>query len=568
MFTGLQKTNELYSVRAGVKAMALALFLILVLIPGCITPDNGQDMTPPGGPTESSGCYGSQNGNGNPNNPTAPVDPDCDDSPTDSEASGSPGDNNPDTEEPTDMITIVEIRGEFDRSGKFHAYPWYTYESQRSSLAGNPGGDFSVRTYDDNGNQLEVSFFDLDYSINYIGGFSPEPATSIIPVKLILRFDPEVSLISIFKGDEELYSRTVSKEPPKVSFIGFTENQALPNKTTIAWTASAPSSDELFFNLWYFPRDTEQHLVAADITGNSYNANLTDFPGTRSGYFLIYATDGVRTSEAKSPLISMPFKAPDILTIQTEPFAAKITDEVIYNSQVFDVQDGWLTGKNVRWMLEGEEISVGSALQLRPFRLAPGVYTCTCIATNSAGVSARKDYTFEIIDDASALPDDWSRQEIIYALLKGYSIPINRIESPVTRSEFAGLMHILYSFMNPKGLPQYEKNIVTDCGDYAYSEFLMVRLGVMDAPGGRFEPHRSLTQSEAIRIIYQIWMLASNPGLTINEIAYDEKTVVDTFLCEGILDKNTNTYQPDVRLSKKLALVLVSRTDRFTFRDK
>ena len=574
MLIGFQKTNGRYSVRAGVKAMALALFLILIIIPGCYAPDNNPNSSQPENPSDpaisgdsvDSSDPGDSGGNEDPLTPAATDGHNGNSIPPDPAATGDPGDNHPDAEDLADMIMIVEIRGEFDKDGNFHAFPWYTYESPRSSLPENPGGEYSARTYDDKGNQLAAAFFNPEYAIDHTRDVPPAPEDPVMPVRLALRFDREASKIVIFRGKDEVYSRVVSKKAPEVCFTGLADKQMLPNKTTITWEAAG--AGELYFNLWYCPRETELHLIAADVTGSFYNADLTDFPGSRSGYFIIYATDGVRTTEAKSPLISTPFKAPDILTIQTEPLVAKITDDIFYNTSIFDVQDGWLSGSNISWLLDGEQISVGCALQLKPFRLPPGIYTCVCVATNSAGVSARKEYTVEIIDDESALPDDWSRKEIVYALTRGYTIPINRIESPVTRSEFAGLMYTLFNNIHPEGLPPFEKNVVTDCGENCYSEFLMVRLGVMEAPGGRFEPHKSLTQREAIRIIYQIRMLAQNPGLSIGNTAYDENKAVELFHREGILDKKANVYQPEEKMSKKLALVLNSRVDKLLFPDR
>ena len=467
-----------------------------------------------------------------------------------------------------EQIKTVRIKGWFDRDGAFQTSPWYTSQAPPSSLTANIGGEYAVYVYDAAGERLAVARFDAADESRAISEDGMEnPMGSAIPVEIVVRFDERAAKIDIMDGSREVYSRKVSAHAPEVAFVEAGEYIDNEGRRTVAWEASDADGDELYFELWYCRSDAEYYLLANEIQGRSFEADLTAYPGSESGFFHIYATDGVRAAEAKSPKFSVEYNAPTILTGQDGVPKVKITEEINFPVEIYDAQDGRLTGDSVRWILEGEEVSITAMLQTWPYQLEPGLHTFTCIATNSAGVSAQKDFSFEIIDDESDLPDDWSRPEIVHALKNGYVAPLARIESPIPRGQYADLMFMLFYYINPDGLPYYDKDLITDCGDDDYSEFMMAYLGIMEAPGGLFEPHKSMAQQEGLRIMYLTWKLASEPGAVVKDIVYSEREALDLFSENGIFDKSENIYQPDEKLSKKSALVWASRMDRWVFPD-
>ena len=468
------------------------------------------------------------------------------------------------------MTTVINVKGEFDKSGNFHALPWYVYDISSSSLTGKVRGEYAVHIYDDNGARIAVSYFDIEDNSRIVAADGTESKPGgFVPVELNVKFHDEAARIVIKKGNKDIYSREVSKHAPKVAFTDQTENEELANITVISWEATDEDGDELYFKLWYSPDGIKSHLLATDIQERSFKLDMSKYPGTESGYFTIYATDGVRTTEAKSANIRVLFNAPQILTDQKEVPKVKVTEEIYFKTKVYDAQDGWLSGDDVEWFLDGDmsdSVSVTNALQTRPYQLEPGLHTFTCIATNSAGLSVQRDYKFEIIDDESDLPDDWSRPEIILALKNGYIVSVSRIEAPVPRGQFADLMFMLFSHINPEGLPSYDKDLVTDSGEDNYSEFMMAYLGLMEAPGGIFKPYKSLTQRDAVKILYQTWMLAANPDLKIKDLTYNEAEAVEFFVNNGVLNEGgENMFHPEEKMSKKLALVWIGRMDRWVF---
>jgi len=459
-------------------------------------------------------------------------------------------------------VMVVEITGYLDTaSGMFIADPWYTFEADVSDVTSARSGDYSVVVYDGAGSQVSVSNFSLvdQAQMRTTAGTVPS-RLGRVPVEVIARFPQNSARIAIYSGEQEIYSRDVSNNAPTVAFTGLTDYQALPDRVTLTWEAHDADGDELFFDLWYVPSEHEFFNIASNITGRSFEVDLSAYPGTYGGFFYIFATDGVLTSEIDSPWVVVEYKAPEIFTTQDGIPEVKVTEEIFFDVDIYDLQDGWLWDSyDVKWMLGGQEFMTGSTLWVWPYELAPGTHTFTVVATNSAGMSAQAEFTFRILDDESDLPDDWSREDIIDALSNGFVLPLDRIDAPVTRSQFARLMFTLYATVaeDYTEWPEYEEGVITDSGQDVYNEFLMVWLGVMDAPGGRFDPTQPVTEREAAIIMYQVMALSDPYWLDFLD---NEADILDIYIDAGVIDDSgPNSYRPDERLTNRLALVRLGR---------
>jgi len=471
---------------------------------------------------------------------------------------------------PPDLMMVTEITGFFEEGDAFTADPWFSYPAPPGAVTKNLDGEFSVCVYDDEGEQTAVTYFDLPESAHITTTEGPALMdTSKIPISVFIEYPEGAAKIAIEKDGREIYARIVSKNAPEVSFTGPAAGQELSDKTTITWDAFDADGDELYFDLYYCVSDIEYYIVAWGVTGRSAEINLSDSPGTREGYFYIYATDGVNTAESKSEYVKVAYKAPIFITDPKETPQAKITEEVYYTIEILDKQDGWLVGDEVIWELDGMVASTTNVLRILPYEYGPGVHTFTCSATNSAGLPAIREYSFEILDDESDLPDDWSRGDVRNALKNGFIASMTRIDAPVTRGEYARIMSNLYATFGPDGkspVPTAPEGLVTDCGSDADYAGLMVSLGVMKAPGGKFEPARSMTEREAVTIMYKIATLAKDRGLTAEGIRFDASKAVDSYIEAGVFDKAGQAgYLPDEKLSKKKALVWVSRLYDYEF---
>jgi hypothetical protein len=391
-----------------------------------------------------------------------------------------------------------------------------------------------------------------------------------IPIEAIVRYPDSASKIVIKKGSREIFTRNLSKSVPEVAFTGLSEGQKLSNSVTLTWEIKDTDADtdtgELFSEIWYYRNAGEMYLLATDIRGASYEADLTDYPGTDEGYFLIRTTDGANTGTSESPKVSVPYKAPVILNNMPDVTQVKVTDLIELEANVWDAQDGWLWYKGLEWYVDGEFWIESFYVWQNPYRLSPGKHTIKLVATNSAGLSVTKDFVFEVIDDESDLPDDWSRDDIVTALWLGFSSPLNRLEAPITRAEFAGLMFSLHGTMLPEDFEQLPDPIVipeiTDVSSNKdfMAAYFMVAMGIMEAPGGKFEPGKSMTERESMQIIYKTIEAARNKSASSPE-DIDESVFIPGFTERGMFDEagGPNVYQANEKLSRKLALVRIGR---------
>ena len=482
------------------------------------------------------------------------------------------GDDYEPREEP--QGTFTQITGFVNEDNTFSADPWFTYETNRNVLTPGALGDYRVYVYDSDGALLSAADFaagqqtNVDLADNQIFVDAQRH-----PVSAAVRLPDGAARFVIRSGDEVIFSRDVSQNAPTVAFTGLSSGQQLSDAVTLTWEANDADGDELYFNIWYCPKEGQSFNIASNITGRSMAVDLSELPGTNDGYFHIYATDGVWTSEAYSPSVKVPYKAPIIYSMQDEIPEYRLTEEITLNARIYDLQDGWLWGENgtASWLYNGIERSTCSYLWIWPYDLAPGEHTFTCVATNSAGMTVQKDFTFRILDDESDLPDGWSRDYIVDALTHGFVLPLDTPEAPVTRVQYAKIMAMFYNYMATAmagpdgGNPLMDIDflgLVTDCGrldgEPAVFSALIVAIGAMDAPGGLFNPMGTLTEREALEIMFKVLAIAIDEQGLIAEIG-DLELLQGLFLRMNVIDaEGPNALHADERLTLELALVRVN----------
>jgi len=494
-----------------------------------------------------------------------------------------------------DEVAVLEIRGSFSPSGAFSTEPWYSYNAGVTMITATRDGAYSASVFDENGTRLSIVFFDArdDSQINtregYKWGAGEDDEDTDIPIKVIIKYPENAAKIVIHRGDEEVYTRNLTARAPQVAFTGLTEGQILDNHTTLTWEVSDADPNELSYRIWYYRSAEEMYLVASDITGTSYDADLTDFPGGDHCWFEILASDGSRTSTGTSPKVSVPYRAPDILNHIPDGTQYKLTDLIEIHGKVYDAQDGWLWFREYTWYVDGKYDSDYAFFIIRPYTMAPGVHTITMVVTNSAGVSSTKDFVIEILEYDLDLPETWPKLEITIALGQGYYQPLDKLDAPITRIEFAKMMFYFYMegivLSWQEDLPDdvvsenmdlmvefYDmSNDITD-PDMTYA-LQMMWLGLMELKNptyeyygdftvayGDFDPHGLLTEREAMQIMYMAIELSRTQTYVETYEVLDESVFLPTVKEWGMFDDTGfNAYNPDGRMSKGLSMVRIAR---------
>ena len=523
------------------------------------------------------------------------------------------------TEDSSNLTMVLDIKGDVDDAGTFTPAPWYSYEAPASSVSTVLNGRYSVHVYDEKGDQLAVAYFATETMSEVITskgyGYAESDTT---PVQAIIKFPENAAKVTINDGDKEIYAREVSKGTPTVAITGLTDGQKLSNDVTLTWEASDADagSGELTYQIWYvrstlvdfslmeelfeeageeFPIQEdyyteEEFLLASNVTGTSLKIDLSDYPGTERGWFRILATNGAKTGVATSPFVETPWKAPDILNVLPDVTQVKLTDIIEIIGKVYDAQDGWLWNQGYEWYIDGEFWhNYGDYYFYQwPYTLKPGMHTITLTATNSGGLSASKDFMFEVIEDESDLPDDWSRNDISLALRLGHYLPLNRLDAPVTRIEYVKMMNSLYATAIPDDfdmMPMPEimcefndmSNDYTDM-DFAYA-YIMVAMGLMGVENmeteevmgitilrGDFNPGASITEREAMQIFFKTIEIAKEQTVATYEVM-DEQEFLPTLEEWGLFDEpgGPNAYQAGDKLTKKKTMSRMARFSKFWY---
>ena len=502
-----------------------------------------------------------------------------------------------------DWIPVLEIVGDIDAGDNYYPLPWFSYEASPVALTANREGEYSVVIYDAGGKRLSFAYFDVvDNSQTTAREGVNDFIDTEVPIRVIVGYPETAAKVVIKKGSKEIYSKELSASAPKVAFTGLTEGQEISNDITLTWEAE--DAENLTFQIWYMRNNEEeffnedvQYLVASRIKGTSYTADLTDFPGSKQGWFKILATDGGRTGMSESPKVSVPFRAPDILNQIPEGKQYKVTEPVDIQGKVYDAQDGWIWGEHYEWYVDERRFDNGGGFFFwhHPYMLPPGMHTITMKVTNSAGLSSEKDFLIEIIDDESDLPDDWPKSDITLALRMGIYYPLDRLPAPLTRVEFAQILSKTHTLaFGEESLPDdwmmaFPENIlwqITDMSgeyndmDYVYA-MVAVALGLMDVNNAEveyfeemdltvitceFDPYGTLTEHEAMQAMYMNYELAKANAYTTYEIL-DESAFLPWLMEVGMLDEpgSFNAFKSGEKMSRGMAMVRVAKLYKYAY---
>ncbi len=456
-------------------------------------------------------------------------------------------------------VNAIDIFGTLYENGTFEKSPWYTYETERSNLKMGTKGNYAAVIYDKDGNALVTERFYM----SFVANGTPPRAVDRMPVNLTMRYPDNAARIAITKDDKEIFSQTISVNVPVVEFVGMSDYQNVTDNATISWKGSDSDGDKLYYELWYCVDEEESYMLASDIEETSYMVDLTALPGADEGYFYLYASDGVLTGEIDSPYVVVDYKKPEIMTVWDKPQQFKITEEIYLDVDVYDLQDGWLyTDDEVVWMLDGKDYQTSSAVLIWPYEVKPGKHILTMTATNSAGMSVMADYIIEVLDDESDLPNDWSRADIKQALENGFVANISDSNAAITRIQAAYVLETLFYYMDETDqtadlFENYDEAFIKDCGNDDGSAYIMVKLGLMEAPNGMFNPYGNMTEKAFAELSYRT-LYKADPEYMDDLNTIDE--IVSFCYDNGVMDKTgDNAYNPDAKLTVAKMLVRVNR---------
>jgi len=406
-----------------------------------------------------------------------------------------------DTEE-EDPINLIDVSGVINKDGTVALNPSYHYEGWLEDIDEPSGKGYFVVLLDKDGNELQK----IEFGVSFTTRTNPPRHVDKAPFEVTLQYPSETKSLEIRNGTETIYRIEISENKPEISFSPISANEELSGKHTFTWQGEDKDNDKLYYELWYVPNEEDWICIAKDISDTSCEVNFDTLPGGKDVVFYLYATDGINTSYVTSESFAVTYKEPEVLTEQSDPMIYKVTDEIYFEVDVYDPQDGYMyepEGQIVWTDSKGEIVSEDFALLFFPYELSAGEHTFTMTATNSGGKSVSREYKFVIENDESALPQNWSREEfkeamilglVDPALMYGYSNSANRIDLAMTA------VNLYFQIADEEDIEieLSEESIFDDFDDEdGYAE-LAVNYGFLTAESGRFDPQKPVTRSEVV----------------------------------------------------------------------
>ena len=240
---------------------------------------------------------------------------------------------------------------------------------------GIPEGDtYCLSFLDRDGNLLLQRCFDLDYRNRRWTGQS-----EVGTFGMRFGFPPDTALIQLSRGMEILDERYVSESVPQVQVITPNGGEVWEGIHTVEWEAGDPDNQHLTYNVLYSPDGGETwQSLASGLTEPFLEVDSAQIAGTDRGLMRVMASDGVLTGRDESD---------ETFTVAPHPPAVNILhpadgtgyepgELIVLTGSAFDLEDGPLTGDNLRWWIDGlGDVGFGEEVSLRIKE--PGGYLVT-----------------------------------------------------------------------------------------------------------------------------------------------------------------------------------------------
>jgi hypothetical protein len=233
--------------------------------------------------------------------------------------------------------------------------------------------------------QLRSSSGDVLYSTRF-----GETGTGM-PVAFTLPFPPATARLVVVHEGTEL---TEIRRSPNAPTINLSTPSGVDAAGVLAlnWSAHDPDDDALRFILSYHCDDDLWTLIAADLSGYSYELDTSSLPGGESCVVRVTAGDGFNSAEAVSAPFAVADKPP-LVDILTETLTFEEGQTILLEAFAYDLEDGFLPAEQLHWLSAGEEIGFGDYVELA---LPPGKHTLVFQAEDSAGVYSEDSITITV----------------------------------------------------------------------------------------------------------------------------------------------------------------------------
>lgn len=191
-----------------------------------------------------------------------------------------------------------------------------------------------------------------------------------------LPYHPQTQAIVLRIGERELGRLDVPTDRPYFTLLHPNEDDYIdPTGFLHLHWAGHDSAHPMTFFVRYSHNGRDWLRPGVNLVQNDYYLDLREMPGGKRCVVEAIATNGYRTSYARTRHFEVPEKPPELFVGET--------DGPILFAQGFLREDGPITGEGIAWRADGEIVSRGGTLDVRA--LPAGIHEISVGVTNPAG---------------------------------------------------------------------------------------------------------------------------------------------------------------------------------------
>jgi hypothetical protein len=199
--------------------------------------------------------------------------------------------------------TFLRIAGTLDEA--FVYRPRTGWETQRITHRPQPTPGYRLCLLDDEDRVL----VEVEPSVA-ARRCAPEDEPALLDVLGYLPLDPGGTAYVLLRGERPLYRRAIPPVPPRVEI---TQAEVDGERALLRWQASGEGS--LRFDVGCRTGPGRVFALARGIEETSLDADLRGVPGPEA-WFVVIASDGVRSATALSEVFDLPRRAPRVSLMQ------------------------------------------------------------------------------------------------------------------------------------------------------------------------------------------------------------------------------------------------------------
>lgn len=197
-----------------------------------------------------------------------------------------------------------------------------------------------------------------------------------------------------------LLKKSISSNAPAVGNVQVVNPvEPLQGEITLSWTADDADGDPLTFDVY---AGVDGGPFQPMVVGGKEMETAVDtslIPGGEV-VFQVIASDGVLTGSAQSASHTVESKAPEVLILNPgEGDEFQWGQPILFTAEVFDLQDGSLSGNDLKWYANGQLFGSGNMVEVD--NLPVGESLIELVGQNSQGLSATHAITITVHDDHS-----------------------------------------------------------------------------------------------------------------------------------------------------------------------